>query len=156
MGRRSPLMVTEENRAKGRIWKNMLKVAKAAVKATIVIVVYTVLIQFLAPVSSIIPGLQQMFQTFIVVYVVLMIISDLASGTLFQHVFNAAKALFVMFYLVFFLNAGIFEYTVGNVNLIVDLRLFLVISMLLGLLGLAKSVLQAINFVSERAEPVLV
>ncbi|MGA3192218.1 MAG: hypothetical protein ABSD73_06860 [Candidatus Bathyarchaeia archaeon] len=149
-------MVTEENRAKGRIWKNMLKVAKAAVKATIVIVVYTVLIQFLAPVSSIIPGLQQMFQTFIVVYVVLMIISDLASGTLFQHVFNAAKALFVMFYLVFFLNAGIFEYTVGNVNLIVDLRLFLVISMLLGLLGLAKSVLQAINFVSERAEPVLV
>ncbi|MGD0496718.1 MAG: hypothetical protein ABSB28_11900 [Candidatus Bathyarchaeia archaeon] len=149
-------MVTEENRAKGRIWKNVLKVVKAAVKATIVIVVYTVLIQFLAPVSSMVPGLQQMFQTFIIVYVVLMIISDLASGTLFQHVFNAAKALFVMIYLVFFLNSGIFEYAVGNVNLIVDLRLFLVISMLLGLLGLAKSVLQAINFVSERAEPVLV
>jgi hypothetical protein len=149
-------MATEENRTKGRIRKNVLKVVKAAVKATIVIVIYAILIQFLAPVSSIIPSLQQMIQTFTIVYVVLMIISDLASGTLFQHVFNAAKALFVMIYLVFFLNAGIFEYTFGSLSLTVDLRLFLVISMLLGLLGLAKSVLQAINYVSEKAEPVLV
>jgi hypothetical protein len=156
MDRRSPLMVTEGNRINGRIWRNVLKVVKAAIKATIVIVIYAVLIQFLAPVSSIIPGLQQVFQTFIIIYVVLMIISDLASGTLFQHVFNAAKALFIIFYLVFSLNSGIFEYTFANVNLIVDLRLFLVISMLLGLLGLARSVLQAINFVSERAEPLLV
>jgi hypothetical protein len=135
--------------------KSVLKVVKAAVKATVVIVIYAILIQFLAPVSSIIPDLQQMIQTFTIVYVVLMIISDLASGTLFQHVFNAAKALFVMIYLVFFLNAGIFEYTLGSLSVTVDLRLFLVISMLLGLLGLAKSVLQAINFVSEKAEPVL-
>lgn len=149
-------MVTEENRTKGRIQKNAFKVVKAAIKATIVIVIYTILIQFLAPVSAMIPGLQQMIQTFTIVYVVLMIISDLASGTLFQHVFNAAKALFVMIYLVFYLNAGIFEYTFENVNLIVDLRLFLVISMLLGLLGLARSVLQAINYVSERAEPLLI
>ncbi|MGB8780443.1 MAG: hypothetical protein WCD81_07325 [Candidatus Bathyarchaeia archaeon] len=149
-------MVTEENRPKGKMRKNVLKVVKAAVKATIVIVIYAILIQFLAPVSSIIPSLQQMIQTFTIVYVVLMIISDLASGTLFQHVFNAAKALFVMIYLVFFLNAGIFEYTSGSLSLTVDLRLFLVISMMLGLLGLAKSVLQAINYVSERAEPVLV
>jgi len=149
-------MVAEENHIKGRIRKNVLKVVKAAVKATIVIVIYTILIQFLAPVSSMIPGLQQMIQTFTIVYVVLMIISDLASGTLFQHVFNAAKALFVIVYLVFFLNAGIFEYTFGSLSLTVDLRLFLVVAMLLGLLGLAKSVLQAINYVGERAEPVLV
>jgi hypothetical protein len=149
-------MVAEESHTKGRIRKNVPKVVKAAVKATIVIVIYTILIQYLAPVSSMIPGLQQMIQTFTIVFVVLMIISDLASGTLFQHVFSAARALFGMVYLVFFLNEGIFEHTFGNVNLIVDLRLFLVISMLLGLLGLAKSVLQAINYVSEKAEPVLV
>jgi hypothetical protein len=149
-------MVTEENRSKGRMRKNVLKVVKAAVKATIVIVIYAILIQFLAPVSSMIPDLEQMILTFTIVSVVLMIISDLASGTLFQHVFSAARALFTMVYLVFFLNAGIFEHTFGNVNLIVDLRLFLVISMLLGLLGLARSVLQAISFVSERAEPVFV
>lgn len=149
-------MVTEENRTKGRMRKNVLKVVKAAVKATIVIAIYAILIQFLAPVSSMIPDLQQMIQTFTIVYVVLMIISDLVSGTLFQHVFNAAKALLVMVYLVFFLNSGIFEYTIGSLSLTVDLRVFLVISMLLGLLGLANSVLQAINYVSEKAEPVLV
>jgi len=149
-------MVAEENRIKVGIRKNVPKIVKAAVKATVVCAVYFILVQFLGPILTIIPGLQQMIQTFVMVYVVLMIISDLASGTFFQHVFNAAKALFVIVYLVFFLNEGIFEYTFENVNLIVDLRLFLVVAMLLGLLGLAKSVLQAINYVSERAELVIV
>jgi hypothetical protein len=149
-------MVAEENRIMGRIRKNVPKIVKAAVKATVVCVLYFILVQFLEPVFTMIPSLQQMVQTFVIVYVVLMIISDLASGTLFQHVFNAAKALFAIVYLVFFLNAGIFEYTFGDVNLIVDLRLFLVIAMLLWLLGLANSVLQAINYVSERAEPLVV
>jgi hypothetical protein len=149
-------MATEENRPKDRIRKNVPKVVKAAVKALIVIAIYAIVIQFLAPISSIIPSLQQMIQTFIIVYVVLMIISDLASGTFFQHVFNGAKALFVIIYLVFFLNAGIFEYTSGSLSLKVDLRLFLVIAMMLELLGLAKAVLQAINYVSEKAEPVLI
>ena len=148
-------MAIDENNNKGKTHRNVLKVVKAAVKATIVIVIYAILIQFLAPISSIIPTLQQMIQTFIIVYVVLMIISDLASGTLFQHVFNAAKALFVMIYTVFFLNAGIFEFTSAGLSLTVDLRLFLVIAMMLELLGLAKAVLQAINYVNERAESVL-
>jgi hypothetical protein len=34
----------------------------------------------------------------------------------------------------------------------VDLRMFLVIAVLLSLLGLAKTVLQAINYMSEKAE----
>ncbi|HYB68394.1 MAG TPA: hypothetical protein VEC97_02510 [Candidatus Acidoferrales bacterium] len=149
-------MATEENRPKEGIRKNVLKVVKAAVKATIVFVIYAIVIQLLAPISSIIPSLQQMIQTFIIVYVVLMIISDLASGTFFQHVFNGARALFVMIYLVFFLNAGIFEYASGSLSLTVDLRLFLVIAMMLELLGLAKAVLQAINYANERAEQMLI
>jgi hypothetical protein len=149
-------MVAEENRISGRIRKNVPKIVKAAVKATVVCVVYFIVIQFLEPIFTMIPSLQPMIQTFVIVYVALMIIGDLASGTLFQHVFNAAKALFAIVYLIFFLNAGIVEYTFGAVNLIVDLRLFLIVAMLLWLLGLAKAVLQAINFVSEKAEPMLV
>jgi hypothetical protein len=149
-------MVAEENRISGRIRKNVPKIVKAAVKATMVCVVYFIVIQFLEPIFAMIPSLQPMIQTFVIVYVVLMIIGDLASGTLFQHVFNAAKALFAIIYLIFFLNAGIVEYTFGAVNLIVDLRLFLIVAMLLWLLGLAKAVLQAINYVSEKAEPMLV
>jgi hypothetical protein len=146
-------LVAEENHPKRRIRRNGLKVLKAAVKASIACLVYIIVAQLLEPVYVMVPGLQQMVETFTIIYVALMVIGDLVSGTLFQHVFSAAKALFVMAYLILSLNTGIFEHTFGSVDLIVDLRLFLVVSMLLGLLGLARSVLQAIDYVNERAQP---
>jgi uncharacterized ion transporter superfamily protein YfcC len=128
---------------------------KATIKATIFYAIYFIVSGFLAPVSELIPGFQQMVETFVMVYIVLMIIGDLTSGTIYQHFFNAAKALFVMAYLIMSLNGGLFGVTFENVNLMVDLRLFLVVAMLLSLLGLAKSVLQAINYMNEKAEPKL-
>lgn len=93
-----------------------------------------------------------MVETFVIVYITLMIIGDLASGTIFQYVFNVAKALFVIGYLIISLGGGIFGITFENINLMVDLRFFLAIAMLLSLLGLGKSVLQAVNYMSEKAE----
>jgi hypothetical protein len=81
-----------------------------------------------------------------------MIVSNLTSGTVFQHVFGAARCGFVMAYLIVSLNSGIFDYTFENLSLMVDLRLFLIIVMLLEILGLAKSAIQAIDFVSQKAE----
>ena len=107
---------------------------------------------FLAPISDMVPGFQQMIETFVMVYISLMIVGELASGTIFQYFFNVAKALFVIGYLIFSLKGGIFGLTFQNVSLMVDLRLFLAIAMLLSLLGLAKSVLQAINYMNEKAE----
>jgi len=86
------------------------------------------------------------------VYILLMIVGELTSGTIFQYFFSVAKALFVIGYLIFSLNGGILSLTFQNVSLMVDLRLFLAIAMLLSLLGLAKSVLQAVNYMSEKAE----
>jgi hypothetical protein len=57
-----------------------------------------------------------------------------------------------MAYLIVSLNSGIFDYTFGSVSLMVDLRVFLVIMMMLEILGLAKSVILAIDFVSQKAE----
>lgn len=126
-------------------------------KATIFYVIYFFVSSIIiAPVSQLIPGIQQMIEAFVIVYFVLMIIGDLTSGTIFQHFFNAAKALFVMAYLILSLNGGLFGMTVENINLMVDLRLFVVIAMLLSLVGLAKSVLQAINYMSQKAEPLLI
>jgi hypothetical protein len=107
---------------------------------------------FLAPVSEIVPGFQQMIEVFVMVYIFLMIIGELTVGTIFHHFFNGAKALFVILYLLFALNGGTVGVTVQNVNLIVDLHLFLVVAILLGLVGFAKSVLQAINFLNQKAE----
>jgi len=142
----------KNNRTKMSVRSNILKISKAAVKATIVCVVYVVLAELLAPISMIVPDFQQILAIFVVVYVVLMVVGDLTSGTIFQHFLNAVKSLFVVVYLMITLNTGIFNFTVENTSLIIDLRLFLVIVMFLGLLGLAKSVLQTINYLNEKSE----
>jgi hypothetical protein len=109
-------------------------------------------LRILGQASALIPGLQGMLTTFVTVYVALMVVSDLTSGSLIQHFFNGAKSLFVIAYFIFSLNSGILEYNLGNMNLIIDVRLFLMLATLFELLGLAKSIMQAIHFVNEKVE----
>ncbi|MFZ0966216.1 MAG: hypothetical protein WAN82_06270 [Candidatus Bathyarchaeia archaeon] len=145
-------MADTGNNFKKKIWNFTFKALKATVKGILFYAIYFVLWMFLAPISDMVPGFQQMIETFVMVYILLMIVGELASGTIFQYFFNVAKALFVIGYLIFSLNGGIFGLTFQNVSLMVDLRLFLAIAMLLSLLGLAKFVLQAINYMNEKAE----
>lgn len=125
---------------------------KATAKAVIFYAIYLFIWSFLAPISQIVPSFQQVVETFVMIYIVLMIIGDLASGTIFQYFFNVAKALFVIGYLIFSLGGGIFGMTFEGINLLVDVRFFLAIATLLSLLGLGKSVLQAVNYMNEKAE----
>ena len=145
-------MADTGNNFKKKIRNFTFKALKATVKGILFYAIYFVLWMFLAPISDMVPGFQQMIETFVMAYILLMIVGELASGTIFQYFFNVAKALFVIGYLIFSLNGGIFGLTFQNVSLMVDLRLFLAIAMLLSLLGLAKSVLQAINYMNEKAE----
>jgi len=145
-------MADTGNNFKKKIRNFTFKALKATVKGILFYAIYFVLWMFLAPISDMVPGFQQMIETFVMVYILLMIVGELASGTIFQYFFNVAKALFVIGYLIFSLKGGIFGLTFQNVSLMVDLRLFLAIAMLLSLLGLAKSVLQAINYMNEKAE----
>ena len=145
-------MADANNDFKKRVRNFTFKALKATVKGILFYGIYFVLWMFVAPISEMVPGFQQMIETFVMVYILLIIIGELTSGTIFQYFFNVAKALFVIGYLIFSLKSGIFGLTFQNVSLMVDLRLFLVIAMLLGLLGLAKSVLQAINYMNEKAE----
>lgn len=145
-------MADTNNRSQDKKRSFVLKALKATVKAIIFYVIYLLLWNVLAPISELVPGFQQLVETFVVIYVVLMIIGDLASGTIFQYFFNVAKALFVIGYLIVSLGGGIFGVTFENIRLMVDLRFFLAVATLLGLLGLAKSVLQAVNYMNEKAE----
>jgi hypothetical protein len=145
-------MGIEDSSFRKKMRKTVFTIAKAVIKTAIVCILYVILSQVLAPLSPLVPGLQQMLQTFIIVYVALMIVSNLTSGTVFQHIFGAARCGFVMAYLIVSLNSGIFDYTFGSVSLMVDLRMFLVIVMMLEILGLAKSVILAIDFMSQKAE----
>jgi uncharacterized ion transporter superfamily protein YfcC len=147
-------MIEENKDLNKRLQKFTRKALKATIKSVLFYGIYFVLSMLLAPVSEIVPGFQQMIEVFVMVYIFLMIIGELTAGTIVHHFFNGAKALFVILYLIFALNDGIVGITVQNINLIVDLRLFLVVAMLLSLLGFAKSVLQTINFLNEKAEHV--
>jgi len=146
-------MGDKTGKPKSNLRNIVFKAAKATIKAVIVYVAYFFVWSFLSPLSEIIPGLQQMLETFIIIYIVLMILGDLTSGTIYQHFFSAAKTLFVIGYLIMSLNGGIFGITFENISLMIDLRLFVIIAMILSLLGLAKSVIQAINYMNNKAEP---
>ncbi len=145
-------MADTKSESKKTLRKITFKALKATIKGVLFYAIYFVLWMFLAPISEVIPGFQQMIETFVIIYIILMIIGELASGTIFQYFFNAAKALFVICYLILSLNGGIFGVTFQNISLSIDLRLFLTIAILLGLLGFAKSVLQAVNYLNERTE----
>jgi hypothetical protein len=145
-------MVETNNDVKKKLRKISFKALKATIKAVLIYAVYFILWTFIAPISQIIPNFQLMVETFVTVYIALIIVEELTSGTIFHYFFNVAKALFVIGYLIASLQGGIFNITVENMSLVIDLRIILTIATLLGLLGLAKSVLQTINYMSEKAE----
>jgi len=141
-----------KNEFRSNLRKMVFKALKATIKGVLVYAIYFIAWGFIAPVTQIVPGLQASLETFVAVYVVLMVIGEFTSGTVYQYFFGAAKALFVVAYLIMSLNGGIMSMAFEGINLLVDLRLFLLITMILSLLGLARSVIQAINFMSEKAE----
>ena len=145
-------MVGEINTNPKRKPSILRRALKATVEGTILYAVYFVLSQFLAPLSEYVSGFQQISETFVTVYIILIIVAELTSGSILQHFFNAAKALFIIAYLMVSLGTGIFSLTFQGLNFVVDIRLFLIIALLLSLVGLAKSVLQTIDYVNERAE----
>jgi hypothetical protein len=146
-------MADDEQSAKKERWNLLSRVLKAAAKGVVFYSIYFVSWFFLAPIAQIVPGLQQTIETFVAVYITLTIIGELASGTIYQHFFNAAKLLFVIGYLILSLSGGVYSLTFQNVKLMVDLRFFLATATLLTILSFAKTVLQAVNYLNERAEP---
>jgi hypothetical protein len=134
-----------------------LRALKATAKGVLVYFLYFIFwITFLAPLTFLVPNLQQTLETFLAVYIILMIIGEFTSGTIFQHFFDAAKSLFITGYLLFSLKGGLVSLSYQEISLTIDLSLFLMFAILLSLLGLTKSVLQAINYLTQKTEQVTI
>jgi hypothetical protein len=132
--------------------KIMFKASKAMVKAVLFYAVYYVCWLFLAPIAWMIPGLQESIETFVTIYITVIIVGELLAGTVYQHFFGVVNALLVTFYLILFFKRATLSVAYQSVVLTVDLRILLMIAALLSLLGLGRSILQAISFASKRAE----
>jgi len=139
--------------SKTKLKQLTFKALKATIKGILFYSAYLILwMLFLASLSGLIPNLQQTVETFVVIYIILMIVGEITSGTIFKHFFDAAKALFVICYLILSLKGGIFSVGYQNLSLVVDFRPLIAIVTLLSLFGFAKSIFQAINFLNEKAE----
>jgi hypothetical protein len=82
--------------------------------------------------------------------------SELTAGTIFQHAFNIGRALILIVFFILALRGGIISQDIAvesfHVHFLVDLRIYLAMLISIDLLNLAKSLLQAISFLSERVE----
>jgi uncharacterized ion transporter superfamily protein YfcC len=145
-------MVEEKKSGQSNVKNVAFRVVKATLRVVVVYLLYFFLAPLLAPIFKLVPGFAGTIETFVVVFIVLMVLGDLAERTIFQCFFSTARSLFVIAYLILSLGDGIINVGFENFSLSVNLTMFCTIAVLLSLLGLARSVLQAINFMNERAE----
>jgi hypothetical protein len=137
------------------------KVVKAVIKSVFWLILMYVL-PFLmfsslssalpAGVSNVLSPYEQIFGTFTIVIIFFVVASEITSGTIFQHMFNIGQALVLMVLIVISLEGGIIKIGFQNIQITADLTFYLVMLLTIDLVGLAKSVLQAINFLSEKDE----
>jgi hypothetical protein len=145
-------MADQQKKRKNLVKDVSFRVVKATVKAILVYLVYFLLAPMLAPLFGLIPGFMESIEVFVAVYIALMILSDLTTKTVFQYFFQTARDLFFMGYLLLSMGDGVFNTSYENFSLTVNLTLFYTVAVLLSVLGLARTILQAINFMHERTE----
>jgi len=145
-------MAEQQKKSKNLVKDVSFRVVKATVKAILIYLLYFLVAPMLSPLFGLVPGFMESIEAFIAVYIVLMILSDLTAKTVFQYFFSTARALFFMGYLLLSMGDGVFSTSYENFSLTVNLTLFYTIAVTLSLLGFTRTMLQAINFMHEKAE----
>lgn len=151
-----------ENQTAGSFVRKMLpRIVRALIKGLLYFVfLYFVPMFFISQVSAFAPELfasyGQLLDVFVAVVIFFVVASELTSGTIFKYAFNVGKAIILIVFFVLALNGGVVSLSLNfegtNIGIWADLRIYLVILITIDLLGLAKSILQAVNFLSEKAE----
>lgn len=102
--------------------------------------------------DEMLPDYTQLLRSFAVVIVFFVVLSELLAGTIFQHALNIGKALLFMAFFISALNGGFVAFNFESVHVEADLRIYLAMLLTIDFLGLAKSLLQAIGFLSKKSE----
>lgn len=113
-------------------------------------IIPTLLLSELA--EEVLPGYTQLLSTFAIVIVFFVVVSELLAGTIFQHVFNIGKALVFMAFFIYALNGGFIAFDLEFVHIEADLRVYLAMLLTIDFMGLAKSLLQTIDFLAKKTE----
>lgn len=137
------------------------RIAKAAVKGILYLIfLYIVPLLIVAQLSAIAPDMFSTYIGYLTIFAAIIIFfvvaSELTAGTIYQHALNIGRAIVLIFFFILVLQGGIvsrdFVAQSYNFHFVVDLRIYLAMLISIDLLSLGKSVLQAINFLSQRVE----
>ena len=145
-------MVEQNKNSKNTIKEITYRVLKASLKATLIYVIYVLVTPMLAPLAELVPDLMSSIESFALIFVALMFLSDLTQDTIFQYFFNTARQIYIIGYLLLSMGNGVMSLSYDNLSLTVNLTIFYGIAVLLSLLGLARSILQAIDYMGKKAE----
>jgi len=144
--------MVEKGNTKFFVRKNLPKAFKAALLAVITYLPMYFLSTLASPIKPFFPWYEPLTNIFTVVFIFFLVAGVFASGTVFQYVFGVARMLVLMVFLIYVLNGGIITLTVEGTSIMLDITVVLAMLVLVCLLGIAKNVVQAIDFVSGKAE----
>ena len=95
------------------------------------------------------------------VFVGFEVVIQLLDGTIHRYAFSTARTMISMMLLIVFTNGGIIELSVppgvlppqaGNLQVVVDFRTIIVALLAFSLMSIMKNILEAIDFLSQKAE----
>ena len=151
----------ETETTKSFLKKMLPRIVKATIKGLLYFVFFyllpTLVVSQLSEMAPEIFGQYTQYLTvFAAIIIVSVVASELTAGTIFQHAFNIGRAIILIVFFILALQGGIIsrDLAMGDFRLsfMIDLRVYLAMLISIDLLGLARSVLQAVNFLSERTE----
>jgi len=158
--------VTEKGEEKTFAERVMPRVFKAAIMGVTTFFLYYLLPMLMfsmipaeglpSEFSSFFSKYENLVYVFAAIMICFVVAIQLSSGTIFQHAFSIAKAIVLILYFIYALEGGILTLSIPaveiTINIMADLTTFLAILILVNLLALAKSMFEAINFLSQKVE----
>jgi len=148
--------MVEKGNTKLFVRKILPRAFKAALLAVITYLPMYFLSALISPIQPFFPWYEPLTNIFAVVFIFFLVVGVFFSGTVFQYVFGVARTLVLMIFFICVLNGGIITLNVpvegASVNIMLDVTVVLAMLVLVCLLGIAKNVVQAIDFVSGKVE----
>lgn len=160
------MLVTEKRDEKTFVERIMPRVFKAAIMGVITFFLYYMLPTLMfsmipteslpSEFGSFFSKYENLVYVFAAIMICFAVAIQLSSGTIFQHAFSIAKAIILILYFIYALEGGILTLSMSlggiMVNIMANLTAFLAILISVNLLALAKSMFEAINFLSQKVE----
>jgi len=141
-----------EGNGKNLVKKLLPRVLKAAFKSIIAFVLIYLIPSLLLQDDFLPAEYKLSMNIFAVIIILFIVIVELTSGMIFQYIFSFLRVIVLIVFFIFTLGRGSITVTIEMLYIAVDLSIILAMLIFVELLGLAKTVLGAVHFLSQKNE----